>query len=224
MGSTQLRRKKTQGKNKPIQWRFLWELSEDTASTGSVTEGFITWLQNVRYFRWKCPLDKDEYHLFPLFLEHNLRFRCPPWKAWNWWNPVKAHRGHMDNYETYSNGSKMYRTGKQALAVSEKFNLFRNLFFSGGKHRKRPTRVPWWLTKISDFLFWRRERLLCIVKDRRQETEDIKLRVALCWLFDVKRFNFVTLWLLGLIPTSTDPSEALLVKLERLSGRVLKQL
>ena len=35
----------------------------------------------------------------------------------------------MDNYETYLNESKMFRTGKQALAVSEKFNLFRNFIF-----------------------------------------------------------------------------------------------
>ena len=103
----------------------------------SVTEGCITWLQNVRYFRWKCALDKDEYHLFPLFLAHILRFRRPPWKAWNWWNLVKAHIGHMDNYETYSNESKMFRLGKQALVVSEKINLFRNLFFRW-KAQKKP--------------------------------------------------------------------------------------
>lgn len=88
------------------------------------------------------------------------------------------------------------------------------------------------LTKVSDFLFWRRKRRLCIVGDRRQETEDIKLYLALCWLFDVKRF--VILWLLSLIPAlwqirATIASETRALnrptqQQQILSGMVLEQL
>ena len=142
-------------------------------SAGSVTEECITWLQNVRYFRWNGPLDEDEYHLFPLFLAHILRLRCPPWKAWNWWKIWKAHIGHMDNRGRFQTSRKCFEREFQALAVSEKFNLFRNFIFFLWKAQKKAYACSMILTKISDFLFWRRKRLLCILRDRRQETKDI---------------------------------------------------
>ena len=80
--------------------------------------------------------------------------------------------------------------------------------------------------------FRRRERLLCILRDRLQETENIKLCLALCWLFDVKRF--VTHSLLSLIPARLRQIRATIAGQTRalnrptrqqiLSGRVLRQL
>ena len=56
-------------------------------------------------------------------------------------------------------------------------------------------------TENSDFLV-----CTCMVRDRQQETQNIKLCLALCWLFDIKLL--VTLLItFSLIPTSTDPSE-----------------
>ena len=98
-------------------------------SAESVTEGCITWLQNVRYFLWKCPLDEDEYHLFPLFLAHILRLRCPPWKAWNWWNLVKADIGHMDNRRRIQRSRKCFERENRHWPYQRSSTYSAALFF-----------------------------------------------------------------------------------------------
>ena len=118
------------------------------------------------------------------------------------------------------------------LAVSEKFNLFRNFIFSFGKHRKgqRVFHDPNQNNFRFPFLNWRK-RPLCIVRDRRQETENIKLYLALCWLFDVKRFVtdsdfLISFPLRQFRATITSQNRALNRPTQQqiLSGRVLKQL
>ena len=140
-------------------------------------------------------------YLFSHTLKFNMETRYPPWKAWHWWNLVKGDIGDLYNRRRISNESKTFRKGKQATAVSEKVQLIQQFYFFLWKAQKKAYACSMILTVISDFPLWRGKLLQCIVRDRRQETQNIKLCLALRWLFkfDVRRFG--TLWLLSLTPT-----------------------
>ena len=129
-------------------------------------------LGDVRYFRWKCPLDEDEYHLFPLFLAYILRLRCPPWKTWNWWNLLIAHIGHMDNRESIQTNRKCFERENRYWPY-QRSSTYSAILFLPVESTEKGLAYSMILTKISDILFWRRTHLLCILRDRRQETEHI---------------------------------------------------
>ena len=159
-----------------------------------------------------------------------METQYPPWKAWDWWNLVKADIGHIDNRRRISKEIDKVSSGKTGHCRIRKVQFILQFYFFRWKVRNKSFTCSMILTEISDFSFWKRKRLLCIVRDRLQETQNIKLCLALCWLFDVKRF--LPLWLVSWIPTSTDPgdncqSNSNFIRLTQpqiLSGRVLKQL
>ena len=86
--------------------------------------------------------------------------------------------------------------------------LIPQFYFFLWKARKKAYACSMILTKISDFLSWRRAETPALYPKRpaaRNWRHLIKLCLVLCWLFDVKRF--VTRCLLSLIPTPTDTSD-----------------
>ena len=163
-------------------------------------------LGDVRYFRWKCPLDEDEYHLFPLFLAYILRLRCPPWKTWNWWNLLIAHIGHMDNRESIQTNRKCFERENRYWPY-QRSSTYSAILFLPVESTEKGLRVFHDPNQNFRYPFLKTDTPALYPKRpaARNWTHLIKLCLPLCSLFDVKRF--VTPWLLSLIPTPTDTSD-----------------
>ena len=153
-------KKKNLVENRPIQWRFLREPSEDIDSAGSVTEGYITWLKTPGNFGGNVHRTKTNTICFLLFsrikiLNGGLGIRREkPGTVETLWKL-------MDNRRRISNKSKKFRTGKQATDVSEKLNLFRNFIFPV-ESAEKGLGVFHDPNRNVRFLFWRRQHLSCL--------------------------------------------------------------
>ena len=140
------------------------------------------------------------------FLVHVLRLRCPPWKAWNWWNLLKAHIGHMDNRGRIQTSRKCFERENRHWPY-QRSSTYSTILFFPVESTEKGLRVFHDSNQNFRFPFLKTETPTLYLKRpaARNWRHLIKLCLALCWLFDVKRF--VTRWLLSLIPSPTDTSD-----------------
>ena len=133
------------------------------------------------------------------FLVHVLRLRCPPWKAWNWWNLLKAHIGHMDNRGRIQTSRKCFERENRHWPY-QRSSTYSTILFFPVESTEKGLRVFHDSNQNFRFPFLKTETPTLYLKRpaARNWRHLIKLCLALCWLFDVKRF--VTRWLLSWFP------------------------
>ena len=131
---------------------------------------------------------------------------CPPWKAWIWWKLLKAHIGHMDNRGRIQTSRKCFEQ-KNRHWPYQRSSTYSAILFFPVESTEKGLRVFHDPNQKFRFPFLKTETPALYPKRpaARNWRHLIKLCLAICWLFDVKRF--VTRWLLSLIPTPTDTSD-----------------